>query len=270
MNAVFMLAYRTEWQYAEVHSLVSAVILLSVNILIFYIYIKLADDLRIRRMNMVYEQQLDLCERHREETELAMLQMRDVRHSMRNHFLSILAYAEKGECEKIIRFVNDVMEGGKLRGSGTVNTGNIVTDSLVGYWKKAAEDRGIEFQSEIDIPMEMPFRGVDVSLILGNLLENAAEAAEKAERERYIRLKIKYDKRNLLIIVENSYKGGLVRGKGEELRTTKADAANHGIGIPSVRRTAEKYQGTVAIDDAVSGHFVIRVILYGLSTEKVT
>ena len=270
MNAVFMLAYRTEWQYAEVYSLVSAVILLIVNILIFYIYIKLADDLRIRRMNMVYEQQLDLCERHREETELAMLQMRDVRHSMRNHFLSILAYAEKGECEKIIRFVNDVMEGGKLRGSGTVNTGNIVTDSLVGYWKKAAEDRGIEFQSEIDIPMEMPFRGVDVSLILGNLLENAAEAAEKAERERYIRLKIKYDKRNLLIIVENSHKGGLVRGKGEELRTTKADAVNHGIGIPSVRRTAEKYRGVVAIDSTEERCFVIRVVLYGIHTEKVT
>lgn len=270
MNAVFMLAYRTEWQYAEVHSLVSAIILLIVNILIFYIYIKLADDLRIRRMNMVYEQQLDLCERHREETELATLQMRDVRHSMRNHFLSILAYAEKGECERIIRFVNDVMEGGKLRSSGAINTGNIVTDSLVGYWKKAAEDKEIEFQSEIDIPMEMPFRGADVSLILGNLLENAAEAAEQAERERYIRLKIKYDKRNLLIIVENSYKGGLVRGKGEELRTTKADAVNHGIGIPSVRRTAEKYRGVVAIDDAVSGRFVIRVVLYGLHTEKVT
>ena len=132
MNAVFMLAYRTEWQYAEVYSLVSAVILLIVNILIFYIYIKLADDLRIRRMNMVYEQQLDLCERHREETELATLQMRDVRHSMRNHFLSILAYAEKGECERIIRFVNDVMEGGKLRSSGVINTGNIVTEDCCG------------------------------------------------------------------------------------------------------------------------------------------
>lgn len=253
MNAVFMLAYRTEWQYAEVHSLVSAVILLSVNILIFYIYIKLADDLRIRRMNMVYEQQLDLCERHREETELAMLQMRDVRHSMRNHFLSILA-----------------MEGGKLRSSGVINTGNIVTDSLVGYWKKAAEDKGIEFQSEIDIPMEMPFRGADVSLILGNLLENAVEAAEQAEGERYIRFKIKYDKGNLLIIVENSHKGGLVRGKGEELRTTKADAVNHGIGIPSVRRTAEKYRGVVAIDSTEERCFVIRVVLYGIHTEKVT
>ena len=270
MNAVFILAYRTEWKYAEVYSLVSAVILLIVNILIFYIYIKLADDLRIRRMNMVYEQQLDLCERHREETELATLQMRDVRHSMRNHFLSILAYAEKGECERIIRFVNDVMEGGKLRSSGVINTGNIVTDSLVGYWKKAAEDKGIEFQSEIDIPMEMPFRGADVSLILGNLLENAVEAAEQAEGERYIRFKIKYDKGNLLIIVENSHKGGLVRGKGEELRTTKADAVNHGIGIPSVRRTAEKYRGVVAIDSTEERCFVIRVVLYGIHTEKVT
>ena len=85
--------------------------------------------------------------------------------------------------------------GRKAEGFWNCKYRNIVTDSLVGYWKKAAEDRGIEFQSEIDIPMEMPFRGVDVSLILGNLLENAAEAAEKAERERYIRLKIKYDKK---------------------------------------------------------------------------
>lgn len=63
------------------------------------------------------------------------------------------------------------MDEGKLNISDTVNTGNIVIDSLVGYWKKVAEDRGIEFQIEIDVPMDMPFRGADISLILGNLLE---------------------------------------------------------------------------------------------------
>lgn len=67
-----------------------------------------------------------------------------------------------------------------------------------------------------------------------------------------------------------SHKGGLVRGKGEELRTTKADAVNHGIGIPSVRRTAEKYRGVVAIDSTEERCFVIRVVLYGIHTEKVT
>lgn len=263
MNALFILAYRTEWKHAEIYSLISVVILLFINALIFYMYIKLSIDLQVKRMNMVYEQQLDLCERHQEETELSILQMRDIRHSMRNHYLSILAYAEKGECERIIKFVRDVMEEGKLEVLKTVNTGNIVTDSLVGYWQKTAENKGIEFQSELDIPMEMPFRGADISLILGNLLENAVEGAEKAERRKYIRFMLKYDKLNLLVIVENSYSGKLLKGEGQNLRTTKADAVNHGIGLSSVRRTAGKYHGTVNIDDTVPERFIIRVVLYG-------
>ena len=263
MNAVFTLAYSTSWEYAEVYSIMSVVILLVINVLGFYVYIKLADDLQVKRMNVVYEQQLELCERHQEETEISMLQIRDVRHSMRNHFISILAYAERGECDDIIQFVDDVIEDGKLELSGTVNTGNIVTDSLVGYWERIAEQKGIEFRSELSIPMEMPFKGADISLILGNLLENAVEGAGKAEKRKYIRLKIKYDKKNLLIMVENSYKGKLVKGRGEELRTTKTDKDNHGIGLSSVRRVVGKYHGTVSIDDSIPECFVIRMVLYG-------
>ena len=73
------------------------------NILIFYIYIRLADDLRLKRMTVIYEQQLDLCERHQQEREMSMLQIRDVKHNMKNNLVSILAYAEKGENDKIIR-----------------------------------------------------------------------------------------------------------------------------------------------------------------------
>ena len=184
MNAVFILASRTGWKKGETYSLVSVVILLLINVLVFYIYIKLAEDQQVRRRNMVYEQQLELCERHQEETELSMLRMRDVRHGMKNHFLSILAYAEQGECEKIIEFVDDVIEDGDLRALQIVGTGNIVVDSLVGYWKRTAEQAGIEFQAELSIPMEMPFKGADLSLILGNLLENAEEAAEKSKGEK--------------------------------------------------------------------------------------
>lgn len=263
MNAVFMLAYRTEWKYAEVYSLISGMILLVINALVFYIYIKLADDLQIRRMNLVYEKQLDLCERHQKETELSTLQARDVRHGMRNHLLAILAYAEKGESEKLIKFVEDIIEDGKLGKSETVNTGNIVADSLTGYWKMAAENEGIEFESELNIPMEMPFRGADISLIMGNLLENAVEGAREAEGRRYIRLKMKYDKNNLLMTVENSYKGELIKSKGGELRTTKKDATSHGIGLQSVRSAAEKYYGTVSVNDTAPGCFLVRVVLYG-------
>ena len=262
MNAVFVLADEAKKEYAEVYSLVSVVILLLVNMLIGYIYIKLADDQQIRRKNTVYEQQLELCERHQEETELATLQIRDVKHNMKNNLISLLAYAEQGECEKMIDFINDVMEEGKMRTSKVVTTGNIVIDSLIEYWKRVAEKEEIEFQAELSIPMEMPFKGADISLILGNLLENAIEGAEKAEKRKYIKLRIKYDKKNLLIAVENSYGGKLKKIKGE-LRTTKEDTANHGIGLASVRRAARKYQGTVFIDDTIPECFLVRVVLYG-------
>ena len=263
MGTVFMLAYRSEWEYAESFSLISVAVLLLINVLIFYIYRKLADDLYIRQMNLVYEQQLELSERHQKEIELSMQQMRDVRHNMRNDFVSILAYAEKGECGKIIDFVNDVMENGNLKPSEAANTGNTVIDSLVRYWNMTAEKEGIEFRSDLFIPAEIPFKGADISLILGNLLENAIEGARNADGRKYIRLRIKYDKRNLLITVENNYKGELLKTQGKKLRTTKTDVANHGIGLSSVNRTAEKYQGIVSVDDSVAARFLIRVTLYG-------
>ena len=120
----------------------------------------------------------------------------------------------------------------------------------------------IDFQAELSIPMEMSFKGADISLILGNLLENAVEGAEKAIKKKYIKLSVKYDRKNLLINIENSYGGKLKRVK-EELRTTKENAANHGIGLASVRRAARKYQGTVFIDDTVPECFLVRVVLYG-------
>ena len=162
----------------------------------------------------------------------------------------------------MIDFINDVMEEGRLRTSKVVTTGNIVIDSLVEYWQRTAEKEEIEFQAELSIPMEMSFKGADISLILGNLLENAVEGAEKATKRKYIKLSVKYDRKNLLITVENSYGGKLKKVK-EELKTTKEDTANHGIGLASVRRAARKYQGTVFIDDTVPECFLVRIVLYG-------
>lgn len=263
MNNIFMLGYKVHSNRASFHSAITAVILLFMNILIFYIYMKLADDLQLRRMTSVYEQQLDLCERHQQERELSILQLRDVRHNMKNNLVSILAYAENGDNEKIIGFVNEIMEEGGIKTSAVTNSGNIVIDSLIGYWYVAAKKAGIEFSVNLNIPMEMPFRGADICLILGNLLENAVEATQRAEGEKYIRLHMKYDKNNLLLFVENNYKGVLIKTKDKRLKSTKTDAGNHGVGIPSVYRIAAKYHGVVTIDDNVANRFLIRVVLYG-------
>lgn len=218
MNNIFMLGFSVNNNQARINSAITVIILLGMNVLIFYIYMKLADDLRLRRMTAVYEQQLDLCERHQQERELSTLQLRDVRHNMKNNLVSILAYAENGDCEKIIGFVHEVLGESGMKIATVSNSGNIVIDSLLGYWYVTAQKMGIDFRVDICIPMIMPFRGADICLILGNLLENAVEASQKADGKKYIKVRMKYDKNNLLIFVTNSYKGKLIKTKNETVR----------------------------------------------------
>ena len=61
----------------------------------------------------------------------------------------------------------------------------------------------------------------------------------------------------------NSYRGALIKTKDDRLKSTKFDAENHGVGLPSVYRAVSKYHGTVVIDDSVPECFRIRVLLYG-------
>lgn len=263
MNNIFMLGYYVNDNNAIFQSAITVLLLFGINILIFYIYVKIAEDLRLRRANSVYEQQLELCERHQEERELSLLQIRDVRHNMKNSLISILAYAENGESKKIVKFVNEIMEEGGIKTSKIIDSGNIVIDSLISYWYVAAQKEGIDFSMDINIPIRMPFKGADVCLILGNLLENAVEAAKNVDSNRYLKLKMKYDKNNLLLYIVNNYKGELVKNKNKGYKSTKLDAENHGIGLASVHRTVAKYHGVVVIDDSIPGRFFVKVVLYG-------
>ncbi len=263
MNNVFMLGFTVNDNHTRINSAITVIILLVMNILIFYIYMKLADDLRLRRMASVYEQQLELCERHQQEREISILQLRDAKHNMKNNLVSILAYAENRQHEKIIGFINEIMEESGMAIAAISNSGNIVIDSLIGYWYVTAKKKEIDFKTDICIPMMLPFKGADICLILGNLLENAVEAAQKVDGKKYIEIKMKYDKNNILLSVTNSYSGKLLKTKDHRLKSTKTDTENHGVGLASVYRAVAKYCGTVIIDDSVSGQFKIRVLLYG-------
>ena len=263
MNNIFMLGFTVNNNHTRLSSAITVFILLGMNVLIFYIYMKLADDLQLRRMTSVYEQQLDLYERHQQEQEMSTMKLRDVRHNMKNNLISILAYAENGDYGKMTEFIREILGEGRIAIESVSNSGNMVIDSLIGYWYVTAKEKGIRFSVDICVPMTMPFKGADISLILGNLLENAVEAAQKANDLRYIKIRIKYDKNNLFLFMMNSYKGPLLKSKNGKLKSTKLDHRNHGIGLASAYRTVAKYHGTVVIEDSIPEQFKIQVLLYG-------
>ena len=93
----------------------------------------------------------------------------------------------------------------------------------------------------------MLYESTDLSIILGNLLDNAIEATEKLEVEKDIFVSLMYRKEKLLIKVRNPYTGDLKKDRAGNYISEKKDRENHGIGLKSVRKVVEKYEGVMEI-----------------------
>ncbi|UZT06167.1 GHKL domain-containing protein [Clostridium sp. LQ25] len=97
----------------------------------------------------------------------------------------------------------------------------------------------------------------DLGTILGNLLDNAIEACYFVEDgERKIDLNI-YNRNNSIIISIINTK------KHEESleKTWKSDKLNHGIGLKSVKKLVDKYNG--AMNDEDKGEiYEVNIILW--------
>ena len=86
----------------------------------------------------------------------------------------------------------------------------------------------------------------DINVILGNLLENAIEAARQTE-EKKLSVAIREEKGVLRIHIENSY-SGILRQEGTKLLTTKKDSDLHGLGLGNVESIVRNYHGEMKIE----------------------
>ena len=105
----------------------------------------------------------------------------------------------------------------------------------------------------------------DINVLLGNLLENAIEAAGKTER-KYLSVHVKLKRGILKVKIENSFESSHIlyeeqHGKDMVLKTTKPFTEQHGIGLKNVKKIVEKYNGTMAVTTQ-EGIFCVNLLLY--------
>lgn len=128
----------------------------------------------------------------------------------------------------------------------TVWTNDDTIDYLINSKAAAAKVRGIQYQVQVEFPHHTNLRSADLCAILGNLLDNALEAAGQIpeKKKRFINLTIRRINQMLIIKVENSFTTP-PRIAGDEIKTSKKENGLHGWGLKSARTAAEKYDGIV-------------------------
>lgn len=127
-----------------------------------------------------------------------------------------------------------------------VKTGNQVLDIVLAEKRAICNQKGIIFTCYADgTGMEFT-EELDLYSLVSNALNNAIDAVSKLpEGERFISLSAKCTNGMLMLHVENPFCGSLTMEDG--LPKSSRDERYHGFGMKSMKRIAEKYDGTLSV-----------------------
>lgn len=122
-------------------------------------------------------------------------------------------------------------------------TENPILNILLTDKETIMKDKGISMEIKIDNVSLDFVEPIDVTTIFGNLLDNAIEAAEKAEGEKYVYIKIGSRRQMIIISIENSCDD--VKWKNDIPISKKGKG--RGIGLLNVRSSIDKYDGSLKL-----------------------
>lgn len=168
-------------------------------------------------------------------------------HDMKNHLNIITALYENGDYYEFKNYLNS-LNNEILRVQRKSITNNKILDALLRGKVELCKENDIDINLNIYIKENLPIENIDVCVIYSNLIDNAIEACNRIDdgSEKYIIVSSKSNKYYLYIEVENSisfYEEFDKKNNG--FRTKKKDKKNHGIGLESIKKSIEKYDGQI-------------------------
>lgn len=173
-------------------------------------------------------------------------------HDIHKYALAMKAMVpEDMDCRELDDLLKLVSREGTL-----VDVENHTLNVILSYYVGKAAEMAIPVTLDVAVAPELPISAVDLSVILGNTLDNALEAcAELPEEQRKIVLTLKLKNNTLLYSIQNAWVKNQTKEKGEL----------HGYGLKSIQKTIKKYRGNMVItrNDA---SFTVTILL-SLPTE---
>lgn len=206
-------------------------------------------------MNRQYEMEKELARLKSQQTELlerdyttlnrAYAVNAKLFHDFHNHIGALRQLLSHEKYREAVQYL-DELQAPVRDMTDTVWTGDETVDYLINSKEAEAAAGGIWMEAQVEFPCHTNIRSADLCAILGNLLDNALEAARQVPNaeQRFVRLTIRRIHQMLVIKVENSFLREPVRENGH-LMTTKEESGLHGWGLKSAQTAAEKYDGMV-------------------------
>jgi len=209
-------------------------------LLLFYIGFEMFDNMSKKNQEYrLQEQRHELLEGYYQQVEKHQQEVRKIKHDMKNQMYSIVGYLDRNKEQKANQQINELI---KQLDSNEIPsfTQHGGLNALLRLHHQKIRQNGITCDFEIKCPETMGFSDADLSSLMGNILDNAREACEHCDAQKYIQLKMIYFNHSLVASCENS-----TDGKVRSFNTRKKDKISHGLGMKSISQIVEAYHGNL-------------------------
>lgn len=236
------------------------------NVLIFYSFDRYFLSLEKLQQQDIMIAKLETEEKHYEQIEKINQEHAALLHDIHHYLRTIGEAAKENKDTDILNIISElqvrVSDESKI-----IYCSNRLLNVLLNEKRKSAEEAGIKITLKIENGFYMKqIADLDLIAIVGNVLDNAIEAAAQCEKG-YIKVYMFMQNENHYSVmkVENNYSGTILV-KDEKILTSKADKGHHGIGIQNITSIMEKYDGSLQM--FYENQIFTSIILLPVQTEQ--
>lgn len=242
-NLYFTPLTSLEWALKPMNTLFSLLVNLG-SVLFYYIIVRMIQQSQHNLQLVELNHQLNLQTIQYENLQERMEETRRIRHDLRQHMNTLYLLAKEGRYDELQSYLQNYQNTSPLE-QPLVFCENLPLNALLSHYAGIFQSEHIPYEYHITIPAKSPVSVADITVLLGNLLENAMDGCLTLPEaaQRLITLTIAMPNENAMVItIDNPYRGELHQEQGQFLSTKHN---GYGIGTESVRYIVKQYNGTV-------------------------
>lgn len=176
-------------------------------------------------------------------------------HDAKNHLAAMQALNTDSLINGYITKLSDQLE----HYSRNCHSGNKLLDVIINRYVVECEQEGITFDYDVKLYNLSDVEDVDLVSILGNLMNNAVEAAKQTSEKKIYLETTQRNRYHVLLIRNSSLPPKKDNGR---LISSKIDRSLHGFGLKSVANTLRRYHGDLQWDyDDTNNTFTMTVMI---------
>lgn len=185
-------------------------------------------------------------------------------HNIKGHLYAIATIAEQNHQSEILDYINNLIQTSSLQTSALLQfCKNDTLNAILCRYKELCKEKEIDLRTDIRDGCIDFMSANDLTALFCNLLDNALESAAGIP-DSFIELHIKRQENTpyIILAVQNSCAKDPFDAYGR-LLSHKKDRAQHGLGMKSIRRTIENYEGDMQLyydGDTRTFHAVLRMV----------